>query len=205
MDERKQHWESVYATKAPTEVSWYVAHLDLSLELIDRVSPDRAGAILDVGGGASTLVDDLILRHYTDISVLDISQTAIDAARLRIGTDAGRVEWLVGDICERELEASKYNVWHDRAVFHFLTLPESRACYLTKAAKSVKSGGHLIVGTFGQEGPTRCSGLDVVRYDAPALACEFGSTFRLVQSQTERHTTPSGGTQQFLYCVLKRS
>lgn len=204
MNASRQHWEGVYTTKAPTEVSWYRPQLEISLALIKRVSANRSAAIIDIGGGESTLVDDLILCGYTDISVLDISQIAIEATRQRLGLPAEQVEWLVGDICELELATSRYDIWHDRAVFHFLTLPEQRASYVERAAASVKGNGHLIVSTFGPEGPTRCSGLDTARYDAATLQAEFGSQFRVADSQIEWHTTPSGAKQQFLYCLFER-
>jgi 2-polyprenyl-3-methyl-5-hydroxy-6-metoxy-1,4-benzoquinol methylase len=201
---RRQHWDQVYAVKGPTEVSWYQPHLERSLALIESVAVNRSTAIIDIGGGASTLVDDLILRGYTDITVLDISQTAVDGTRRRLGLSAKQVEWFVGDVCEVELVASRYELWHDRAVFHFLTLPGQRAAYVTRAAASVQRNGHLVVSTFGPEGPMRCSGLDTAHYDAAALEAEFGSQFRLANSQMEWHTTPAGGKQQFLYCLFQR-
>jgi 2-polyprenyl-3-methyl-5-hydroxy-6-metoxy-1,4-benzoquinol methylase len=201
---QRQHWDEVYSAKSPTEISWYQPHLELSLALIERVAPSRSATIVDIGGGASTLVDDLILRGYTDISVLDISQTAIQGTKRRLGPSAKQVEWLVGDVCELELAASRYGLWHDRAVFHFLTLPKQRASYVTKAAASIKKKGHLIVSTFGPEGPMRCSGLETARYDTGALEAEFGSSFRLADSQMEWHTTPSARKQQFLYCLFQR-
>src|SRR5262245_43560183 len=126
---QRQHWDEVYTAKRPTEVSWYQSHLELSLAFIERVAPSRSAAIIDVGGGASTLVDDLMLRGYKDISVLDISQTAIEETRRRLGLPAKQVDWLVGDVCKLELAASRYDLWHDRAVFHFLTRSEQRASY----------------------------------------------------------------------------
>ena len=201
---QRQHWDEVYTTKSPTEVSWYQPHLKLSLAFIERVAPSRSAPIVDIGGGTSTLVDDLILHGYTDISVLDISQIAIQEEKRRLGLPAEQIEWFVGDVCDFELAASRYDVWHDRAVFHFLTLPEQRASYVTKAAASVKENGHLIVSTFGPEGPMRCSGLETARYDAAALEAEFGSSFRLADSQMEWHTTPSAKEQQFLYCLFQR-
>jgi 2-polyprenyl-3-methyl-5-hydroxy-6-metoxy-1,4-benzoquinol methylase len=204
MSAQKQHWEDVYTTKAPTAVSWYRQHLESSLALIERMSAVHSVAIIDVGGGESTLVDDLISRGYSDISVLDISETAIEATKRRLGPVAGQVKWLVGDLCEIVLPPSRYDIWHDRAVFHFLTLHEQRAAYVAKAAASVNKNGHLIISTFGPEGPTRCSGLDTARYDATALQSEFGSQFRLTDSQIDWHTTPEGGRQQFLCCVFVR-
>jgi 2-polyprenyl-3-methyl-5-hydroxy-6-metoxy-1,4-benzoquinol methylase len=197
------HWEKIYGTKAPDAVSWYRPHLETSLELIKRAAPARSASIIDVGGGESTLVDDLLVRGYQNISVLDISQTAIDATMKRIGTASARVHWLVADITDTQLEPATYHVWHDRAVFHFLTAPEARLAYVRQVAKAVKSGGHVIVSTFGPEGPTKCSGLDVVRYDADSLHQEFGVHFRLLDSSKELHRTPCGTVQQFLYCLCR--
>jgi SAM-dependent methyltransferase len=199
----KSHWDKVYRTKAPDAVSWYRAHLERSLALIERAAPDLSAAIIDVGGGESTLVDDLLARGYRNLSVLDISPTAIDVARARVGEAGRQVTWLVADVTEATLPMQAYDVWHDRAVFHFLTAPDQRAAYVRQVARSVKLGGHVIVATFGPEGPTKCSGLDVVRYDAGSLHGEFGAHFRLIESATELHQTPFGTTQQFLYCFCK--
>jgi 2-polyprenyl-3-methyl-5-hydroxy-6-metoxy-1,4-benzoquinol methylase len=200
----KTHWESVYTTKEPEDVSWYRPHLDTSLSLIERAAPNYSAAIIDVGGGASTLVDDLMRRDYANVTVLDLSEAALRAAKERLGPASSQIQWLTSDVCEPYLPLNYYDLWHDRAVFHFLTLPEQRASYVSRAAASVKRNGHLIIGTFGPEGPKRCSGLDTARYDAAALASEFGTQFALTESRIERHTTPSGGQQQFLYCAFKR-
>jgi 2-polyprenyl-3-methyl-5-hydroxy-6-metoxy-1,4-benzoquinol methylase len=200
----KGHWESVYTAKALEEVSWYRPHLDTSLALIEQLTPSPAAAIIDVGAGASTLVDDLVRRGYANITVLDISETALCAAKERLGPASSQIQCLTADVCEANLRVDYYDLWHDRAVFHFLTLPEQRVSYVARAASSVKRNGHLIVSTFGPEGPTWCSGLDTVRYDAAALASEFGTQFALTESRIEWHTTPSGGEQQFLYCAFKR-
>ena len=199
----KTHWEKVYTTKAPDEVSWYRTHLETSLALIERVAPSHSSSLIDVGAGESTLVDDLLLRGYQNLTVLDVSQTAIDLNRERLGQAAQRVTWLVGDITRIELEPHAYDLWHDRAVFHFLTTQEQRNAYVRQVARSVKPGGHVIVSTFGPEGPTKCSGLEVVRYDADSLHGEFGGRFRLVESSEELHSTPFGTTQQFLYCYCQ--
>jgi SAM-dependent methyltransferase len=199
----QEHWERIYSTKAPDQVSWYSPHLNLSLELIERTSISRAAAIIDVGGGESTLVDDLLASGYEDISVLDISQTAIEANRKRLGKDAERVHWIAADITTVQLERSRFDVWHDRAVFHFLTAPSDRAAYVRQVIRAVRPGGHVIVGTFGPDGPAWCSGFDVVRYDADSLQREFGERFRLLESSKPLHRTPSGAIQQFLYCLLQ--
>jgi len=199
----KTHWEKVYTTKAPDAVSWYRQHLETSLALIERAADAREASIIDVGGGESTLVDDLLLRGYTNLTVLDVSQTAIEVTKKRLGSAAEQVHWLVGDIVEIELEPRTYDLWHDRAVFHFLTTPEHRLAYVRQVTRAVKPGGHVIVSTFGPEGPTKCSGLDVLRYDTESLHSEFGGRFRLVESTKEVHQTPFETTQQFLYCYCR--
>ena len=199
----QKHWEQIYAEKAPNAVSWFRPHLEKSLALIEQVAPNRSTSIIDVGGGESTLVDDLLAREYENITVLDISQGAIDANRNRLGATSERVKWLVSDITQIELEPLVYDVWHDRAVFHFLTSTGDRAAYVRQVARSVRPGGHVIVSTFGPEGPVKCSGLDVVRYDAESLHQEFGVQFRLLESSKELHNTPFGTVQQFLCCHCK--
>jgi 2-polyprenyl-3-methyl-5-hydroxy-6-metoxy-1,4-benzoquinol methylase len=200
----KSHWEKVYAGKTPEGVSWYRPHLETSLALIGRATiGNKSASILDVGGGESTLVDDLLERGYENITVLDISQVAVDVTRKRLGPAAARVRWVTGDITQVQEEPSSCDVWHDRAVFHFLTAPGERLAYVRNAARTVKPGGHVIVSTFGPEGPAKCSGLDVMRYDAESLHAEFGVRFRLMESSKELHRTPFGGTQQFLYCYCR--
>ena len=199
----KAHWEDVYQSKAMDEVSWYRPHLDVSLSLIEDAAQDRGSAIIDVGGGEATLVDDLVTRGYGDVTVLDISQAAIDVAKARLGSSAASVHWITGDITKVGLEAGRYDIWHDRAVFHFLTTAEDRAAYVRQVTRAVKLGGHVIVATFGPEGPEKCSGLDVVRYDAGSLHGEFGPKFRLLDSVTEHHETPWGTPQQFMYCLCR--
>jgi len=194
------HWEHIYATKAATEVSWFRPHLETSLALVERVARDRSASIIDVGGGESTLVDDLIDRGYRNVTVMDISRTAIEHTKKRLGAASQQVTWLVGDITKAVLPEHSYEVWHDRAVFHFLKEPMLRLSYVRQVASAVKHGGHVIVGTFGPEGPNKCSGLDVMRYDSDSLHAEFGPRFRLIESSKELHRTPFGTTQQFLYC-----
>ncbi len=198
--ERRTHWEAVYRTKQPTEVSWYRPHLEVSLQLIEEAGGSRDASIIDVGGGESTLVDDLLTRGYHDLSVLDVSSTALDVAKARLGDKAGSVAWLCGDVTTFAFARHRYDVWHDRAVFHFLTDGEDREAYVRQVVHAVRPGGHVIVATFGPEGPTKCSGLDVVRYDPGALHDEFGPAFQLVRHLTELHQTPAGSIQQFTYC-----
>ena len=194
------HWEKIYTEKAPNKVSWYRPHLETSLTLIEQATANPAASIIDAGGGESTLVDDLLLRGYKNITVLDISPTAIEANKKRLANATTRVHWLAADITTAELKPSAYDVWHDRAVFHFLTTPTARAAYVRQVAHAVKPGGHVIISTFGPEGPKKCSGLDIVRYDSESLHREFGARFRLLESSSELHQTPFGTTQQFLYC-----
>jgi len=194
------HWEKIYSTKGPTEVSWFSPHLQTSLDLIQRAATNPCASIMDVGGGESTLVDDLIALGYQNITVMDISHVAVEHTKKRLGPASDAVKWLVVDVIRAELPARSYDIWHDRAVFHFLTEPAQRLAYVRQVASSVKRGGHVVVGTFGPEGPTTCSGLDTMRYDAESLHGEFGPSFRLIESSKELHRTPSGTTQQFLYC-----
>jgi 2-polyprenyl-3-methyl-5-hydroxy-6-metoxy-1,4-benzoquinol methylase len=199
----KTHWEKVYTTKATDQVSWYRAHLEISLSLIERAAAGLSASIIDVGGGESTLVDDLLARGYQNVTVLDISQTAIDVTKKRLKELAGSVTWISADVTKANLAPNGYDVWHDRAVFHFLTSMEQHAGYFNTVKHAVKQGGHVIVGTFGPEGPTKCSGLDVMRYDAESLHDQFGTRFRLVESLKELHHTPFGTAQQFLYCYCR--
>ena len=197
------HWEKVYRTKAPDAVSWYRPHLDRSLALIESAPPGRAASIIDVGGGEATLVDDLLARGYYNLTILDISQTALEVTRARLGKAGERIRWIRADVTQAPLAAQSFDVWHDRAVFHFLMAPEQRLAYVQAAARAVRPGGHVIVSTFGPEGPTKCSGLDVARYDADSLHSKFGHRFKLIESSTELHETPFGTTQQFLYCYCR--
>jgi uridine phosphorylase/ubiquinone/menaquinone biosynthesis C-methylase UbiE len=194
------HWEGVYGTRSSDQVSWFRPHLETSIALIERAARDRSARIIDVGGGESTLVDDLITLGYRNLTVLDVSQTALKVTRARLGERANQVEWIAADITRADLPSAAYDVWHDRAVFHFLTDPDDRAAYIDRVRRCVKPGGHVIVGTFGLAGPPKCSGLDVRRYDSESLHGEFGRRFRLIDSVTELHETPFGTTQQFLYC-----
>lgn len=203
MVDAKTHWDKVYSKKAPDQVSWYRPHLEKSLGLIEQAANSYSASIIDVGGGESTLVDDLIARGYENVTVLDISQTAIDVTKERLKEAADRVQWIVGDVTKLRLEKNSCDVWHDRAVFHFLTSVEQRFAYVQNVADAVKTGGHVILSTFGPEGPSKCSGLDVMRYDAESLHAEFGARFQLVQSSKELHETPFGTTQQFLYCYCR--
>jgi len=199
----KTHWENVYSTKAAYSVSWFQPHATLSMQLIRGTGIDHDAAIIDVGGGASILVDDLLAKGYTNLLVLDWSLAALDAAQSRLGSSANRVHWLEADITAAILPTNNYHVWHDRAVFHFLTSREDRRAYVDLVLQSVKSGGHVIIAAFAEDGPTQCSGLPVMRYSVPALQAEFGARFTLLHSQQELHSTPFKTTQKFNYCHFR--
>jgi 2-polyprenyl-3-methyl-5-hydroxy-6-metoxy-1,4-benzoquinol methylase len=201
--ENKYHWENVYTTKASTSVSWYQEHAESSLSLIRNTGIDKSDAIIDVGGGASTLVDDLLADGYSDITVLDLSRAALSATRQRLGARAAGVQWLEADVTDTGLPGHRYDLWHDRAVFHFLTEPQQRRAYVETVLRSVKPGGHVIIATFAEDGPTQCSGLPVVRYAPGELHAQFGDAFTLAEHFKETHHTPSGNVQQFVYCYCR--
>jgi SAM-dependent methyltransferase len=203
MSERRQHWEQVYRTRAPEQVSWYQPEARNSLELIRLARPDRAAAIIDIGGGASTLVDSLVDADYRDVTVLDLAPDALAIARARLGARADSVHWMTADILAAELPAARYDIWHARAAFHFLTNPDDRARYVAQLRHALSPGGYLVMATFALDGPPRCSGLDVIRYSAESLAGELGSGFELVESVREEHRTPSGAVQRFQYSLLR--
>jgi len=200
-----EHWENVYRTKDFDAVSWYAPHLGESLRLIRQLAPDKMAAVVDIGAGESTLVDDLLHHHYLDLSVIDISVTAIDFSKQRLGAQAEQVGWHVGDITQYDFGSKKFDLWHDRAVFHFLTDPAARQAYIELVRRSVKPGGYVLMATFGPNGPLKCSGLDVVRYDAQSLHNEFGEGFSLQGDELTMHHTPMGTDQQFLYCWCRVS
>jgi SAM-dependent methyltransferase len=200
----KAHWEHIYKSKGVREVSWFQEHATQSITLIRKTGVSLGAKIIDVGGGASTLVDDLIDQGYSEITVLDISGTALRRSQNRLGQRASLVTWLELDITRAELEPNIYDLWHDRAVFHFLTSETERAHYVRAVRRSVKTGGHIIVASFGLNGPERCSGLNIVRYDAESMHREFGNDFELVDTTTEVHHTPFGTDQQFIYCYCRK-
>lgn len=201
----REHWERVYSTKATTAVSWFQEHAESSLRLIQATGVARDAPIIDVGGGASTLVDDLLASGYTNLSVLDLSAAALQAAQARLGARASQVTWIQADVASADLPEHGFEVWHDRAVFHFLTEPQERQAYVANVLRSVKPGGHVIVATFAEDGPTQCSGLPVMRYSADELHAEFGQPFLLQQHTKESHHTPFGSVQQFTYCYCRRA
>ena len=201
--DRRDHSEGIYRAKGPSEVSWYQPEARLSLDLIRRTAPGPDSPVIDVGGGASTLVDGLLDAGYRAVTVLDLASAALAAARSRLGRRADGVTWLAADALEAPLPAGGYAVWHDRAVFHFLTDSADRARYVAQVRRAVRPGGHVIVASFAPDGPTRCSGLEVVRYSPDAMHAEFGAGFRLLESVREDHHTPGGATQAFVYCLCR--
>lgn len=201
----KQHWETTYASKNATEVSWYQMHATQSLALIKRAETDLNQPIIDVGGGASTLVDDLLRYGYEDLSVLDISAQALSVAKSRLGTQAQSVTWLEYNILEAQLPSNHYAVWHDRAVFHFLTEANEREQYLTILQQALRIDGRVIMATFALDGPKKCSGLPTQRYSIELLTQAMGSAFELVEHTTEMHTTPAGKPQHFIYAHFRRA
>lgn len=201
--DRFDHWEHIYRTKGPDQLSWFQAEARLSRQLIEAVAPDRAARVVDIGAGASTLVDGLLDAGYRDIMALDLSPTALALARTRLGAAASAVTWQAADVLQVDFPRHAFDVWHDRAVFHFLTEAADRTRYVQQVRHAVRPGGIVIVATFAEDGPTRCSGLDVARYAPDALCAEFGVGFALVENRRELHTTPSGATQAFIYCVFR--
>ncbi len=200
MHSPKEHWENVYQTKQADAVSWFQERATRSLEIIHSVGATTDASIIDVGGGASTLVDDLLGDGFQHVSVLDLSASALNVARKRLGSSGSKVTWLAGDIREVSLPQQSFDIWHDRAVFHFLTSPADRAAYVHRVMKAVKPGGHVIVATFAPNGPDQCSGLPVARYAPDQLHAEFGPAFELIEHAIEEHKTPWGAVQHFVYC-----
>jgi len=203
--DRKTHWDTVYRTRRPTEVSWYQAEANLSVRIIQARVPDRDAAIIDVGGGASVLASQLDDLGYRNLTVLDLSQVAIGAAHEVLGSRASRITWIAADILDATLGMGAFQFWHDRAAFHFLTEPAARATYVAQVRRAVAPGGHVLVATFAEDGPARCSGLSVMRYSPDALHAEFGAGFEYVAAHREEHHTPMGGVQAFTYCLCRRA
>jgi len=203
MSDRTTHWQNVYATKGEAEVSWFQDCPAISREMIRAASPDQNAAIIDIGGGASRLVDVLLQDGYRDIAVLDLSANALDAAKKRIGTAASKVDWIVADATTWRPER-RWDVWHDRAAFHFLTDPLDRAAYVERLRSAVAVGGHVIIATFAPDGPEKCSGLPVQRHDSASLSSGLGPEFELVVTRSEIHHTPWHSTQAFQFSRFRR-
>ena len=202
-ESRQNHWENVYTSKGENQVSWFQETPALSLELIALAGAVPSSGIIDIGGGASRLVDCLVSQGYEDVTVLDLSPAALASARSRMGNRAERVTWIAADVTTWEPSRS-YDVWHDRAAFHFLTLAKDQAAYVARLRRALRPGGHAIIGTFAPDGPERCSGLLVSRYDAASLAVTLGSGFELIDARRHEHVTPWGAAQKFQFSTFRR-
>ena len=198
-----EHWEGRYLSGEPEKLGWYRPRLDTSLELIRLLSPPREARLLDVGGGASTLVDDLLAEDLDAMTVLDVSPAALAVARARLGPLAERVDWRTGNVLKVDLTPSSFDIWHDRAAFHFLVAESERQRYLSQLTTALEPGGHVVIGTFSLAAPARCSGLPIQRYTLEQLVAAFGPSFRLVESREEAHRTPGGTDQPYVYALFE--
>ncbi|SRR5579871_3146519 len=203
LSDRSSHWEAVYSTKAENQVSWFQQSPAISLALIKATQAPKDAAIIDIGGGASRLADALLRDGYRSIAVLDLSASALEAAKKRIGPSSQAIDWIVADVTTWT-PARTYDIWHDRAAFHFLTAPDDRAAYVDRLRRAVASRGHVIIGTFALDGPEKCSGLPVRRYDGKKLAAELGSGFEFIETRGELHHTPWDSTQSFQFSRFRR-
>lgn len=200
---RGAHWENVYQTKGEREVSWFQETPDISLALIRAAGGRRDSAIIDIGGGASRLPDALLAEGYADLTVLDLSNAALAVAKARLAGAAAGINWIVADVVTWRPDR-RYDIWHDRAAFHFLTDATDRAAYAACLGEALKPGGHAIIATFAPDGPERCSGLPVVRYDAQSLGQAIGERFALIETRRHDHHTPMGTTQRFQFSLFQR-
>lgn len=201
---RRDHWQSVYTSKAPDAVSWYRPHLERSLVWLDAMQLARGARLVDIGGGASTWVDDVLARGFESVTVLDIADAALAHPRARLGAEAHRVDWVVADATDVPFADESVDLWHDRAVFHFLTDPRERSRYLAGLRRCVRPGGAVIIGTFAPDGPERCSGLPVRRYSPEQIVAALGPGWALRDRATETHETPWGATQHFAWACCVR-
>ncbi len=200
---RQAHWENVYTTKDEKAVSWFQEKADISIDLIHATGVDANASIIDIGGGASRLVDALIDEAFNTVTILDLSEKALATSKARLGAKGAQVQWVVADVTTWE-PSQTYDVWHDRAALHFLTDPKDRAAYAERVLRAVRPGGHIIIGTFAPDGPERCSGLPVVRHDAATLGELLGPSFKLIESKRHDHKTPAGATQKFQFSRFRR-
>ena len=201
---RKTHWENVYSSKGENKVSWFQENPAPSLDLVELAGPTPDAGIVDIGGGTSRLVDQLLERGFKDVTVLDLSEAAIAVAKVRLGNKAAQAQWVVADVTKWSPSQS-FDIWHDRAAFHFLTDPADRAAYVARLAKAIKPGGSVIIGTFALDGPEKCSGLPVSRYDAASLGEVLGNSFHLVHTRRHEHATPWAAIQRFQFSVFRRA
>jgi 2-polyprenyl-3-methyl-5-hydroxy-6-metoxy-1,4-benzoquinol methylase len=202
--ERQVHWENVYTTKDEKAVSWFERTPMISLDLIRATGADNGTSIIDIGGGAARLVDALVEEDFEAVTVLDLSKKALATTQARLGARGAKVRWVVADVTTWE-PSETYDVWHDRAAFHFLTEPEDRAAYAARVSTAVRPGGHVIIGTFAPDGPERCSGLPVARHHAASLGEMLGGGYALMESRRHDHQTPMGARQRFQFSRFRRS
>jgi ubiquinone/menaquinone biosynthesis C-methylase UbiE len=203
MLDTKVHWEQIYSTKSSTDVSWYQRYPSLSLKLIEATGIGKEQGIIDVGGGTSVLVDCLLNKGFIELAVLDISPSALEIAKTRLGTRAEKVEWIEADATEFQ-PPHHFDLWHDRAVFHFLVNEEDRRKYVSVVKRTLVPGGHIIIATFAIDGPNRCSGLDTVQYDMESMSAQLGDEFELLEKLDEEHLTPGNKEQKFTYFMYRR-
>ena len=201
----KEHWEQVYSTRMVDKLGWYKPRLDLSLEWISDIGLGAGEPIIDVGGGASTLIDDLVDEGFESLTVLDISESALEASKKRLGRQADLVMWLCGDITTYTMPEKRFALWHDRAMFHFLTDPAQQEAYRANLLRALRPGGHAIIACFAPEAPPKCSGLPVQRYDSASIADRFGDGIELVKEKNELHITPGGVEQMYVFSLFRRS
>ena len=201
--DRQAHWQQVYTSKDERAVSWFEAVPLGSLDLIRATGIGRDAAIIDIGGGASRLVDALLDEGFRDLTVLDVSREALAKSKARLGARGASVQWLGADVTIWQ-PARRYDLWHDRAALHFLTAPDERAAYAERFMRAVRPGGHVIIATFAPDGPERCSGLPVVRHDADSLAALLGPSFELIENRRHEHSTPAGAVQKFQFSRFRR-
>ncbi len=202
--DKRAHWQNIYQTKNSKDVSWFASHLTQSLEFINKAGLKNNDPMIDVGAGASTLVDDLLEQGFTKLTALDISSESLEMTRRRLSHEARKIEWLTGDITEMELPKNYYKLWHDRAVFHFLTQREDKEKYKRALRESLKPKGYAVIAAFSLEGPEKCSGLEVVRYSPETLSKELGAKFKLLEASTDFHKTPFGTVQAFMYGLFQK-
>lgn len=203
--EKSTHWQSVYETKAATDVSWFRPHLEISLALLKQAGLNANSRVIDIGAGASTLVDDLLDLGVQHVAALDLSAASLDVAKRRLGARASNVEWIVGDAAHQKFASDSFDLWHDRAALHFLVNPSDAAAYVTNATHAIASGGYAIIGGFASDGPEQCSGLPVARREPEDIAKLFGAAFALVGVRREVHATPKGVPQSFVYTLLRKN
>jgi ubiquinone/menaquinone biosynthesis C-methylase UbiE len=200
-----EHWQTVYQTKQPDQVSWFASHLEVSLALLKQAGLNCESRLIDIGAGASTLIDDLLELGVRQITALDIAEAPLMVARQRLGARAEQVTWIVADAARLDLPADSYDVWHDRAALHFLVNPADAAAYVSTATRAISEGGYAVIGGFAADGPERCSGLPVTRREPQDVATLFGPAFSLIESRHEQHSTPWGAPQAFAYTLLRKN